>query len=349
MVSVVIPAFNAGRFISRTIDSVLAQTYGDYEIIVVDDGSVDNTAEVVKSYGPKVRYIYQENAGDGPARNTGISAARGEWIAFLDHDDEWLPQKLQSQMELLGRNPDLSWCAANYYEKYGVRQRPAGDYTALSRVLGGKDYFDNLFTAVHKKGCSLITATMMVRRDVFEKAGLFDSCWRRCADYDMWWRIAYHYPRIGYLAQPLAVMHLDVQVGTTKQLALEDKRAADVIRLIGRHLELAGRYGAVNEFRPLASDVLRKGLKTALFHGFGQDARDIIKQFADLFGWYVRCAVILLTVFPHLTSAVMRTTSYLRRLLRLGGQVTRPYSHAEIIKTAQGFTKGDCSPPEGGS
>jgi glycosyltransferase involved in cell wall biosynthesis len=102
MISVVIPAFNAGQFIRRTVDSILAQTYSDFEIIVVDDGSTDNTADVVRSYGPKVRYIYQQNAGDGPARNTGITAAEGDWIAFLDHDDEWLPKKLQLHQKSSG-------------------------------------------------------------------------------------------------------------------------------------------------------------------------------------------------------------------------------------------------------
>ena len=147
MISVVIPAYNAGRFIRRTIDSVLAQTYTDYEIIVVDDGSTDNTAEIVKSYGSKVRYIYQQNAGDGAARNTGIYAAKGEWIAFLDHDDEWLPEKLRLQMELLKRNPQLRWCAANFYKQSGARKVTAGDERVLTAALGGKDYFENFFSA----------------------------------------------------------------------------------------------------------------------------------------------------------------------------------------------------------
>ena len=108
-ISVVIPAFNVGKFIARTLDSVLAQTRAADEIIVVDDGSTDNTAEVVRSYGTKVNFIQQDNAGASTARNTGIKAAQSEWVAFLDGDDEWLPEKLEVQLSLPERNPEWAW------------------------------------------------------------------------------------------------------------------------------------------------------------------------------------------------------------------------------------------------
>jgi glycosyltransferase involved in cell wall biosynthesis len=313
----------------------LAQTYCDYEIVVVDDGSTDDTAEVVKSYGPKVRYIYQENAGDGPARNTGIAAAKGEWIAFLDHDDEWLPEKLKLQMELLGQNPDLRWCTVNFYNKYGEQQAPAGNPEILSKALGNRAYFESFFTAVHRMGLSLISATTMVHRDVFEKVGLFDSCWLRCADYDMWWRIAHHYPRIGYLPRPLVIMHLDVQTGATKLLAVRDKRGRDACNLVARHLELADKFGSADEFIPFASHFLRGILRTTLFHGFKDDARYIVATFPALFPRRVRLLVILLTTCPRFTSALMRAISYLRRVLGLRRDITRRYSHAEVTSAAR--------------
>ncbi len=162
-ISVIIPAFNAGRFINRTIDSVLAQTYKDYELIVVDDGSTDNTGEAVKSYGEKVRYIYQPNAGDGPARNTGINAAKGRWIAFLDHDDEWPPEKLVAQMKLLSANPDLRWCGTNRYQSDGQRCAVVTDSRKIDIKLGGRDYFDNYFRAITEAVCQVITSTLIVR------------------------------------------------------------------------------------------------------------------------------------------------------------------------------------------
>lgn len=323
MISVVIPAFNAGQFIRRTIDSVLAQTYRDYEIIVVDDGSTDNTAEVVKSYGPKIHYIYQKNAGDGPARNTGIAAAKSDWIAFLDHDDEWLPEKLELQIVLLHKHPDLRWCGTNYYKSYFGQQAAVGNPEALRKALAGREYFENFFTAIHQKGCSLITASMVVHREVFEQVGVFDSCWLRWADLDMWWRIAYKFPKIGYLPQPLAIVHLDVQGFVSTNLRLASKRGEQTWKLIGRHLELAREKDALEEFKPLAAKFLRDSLLTSLYHGFKTDARTTIRQFREFFPWYWRLATYLLTVFPRFTAVCMHIIAYIIHLLGLEREISR--------------------------
>jgi glycosyltransferase involved in cell wall biosynthesis len=106
-VSIIIPAYNGDRYIGEAIDSILAQTYNDYEIIVVDDGSTDNTAQVVQQYGKQIQYLSQTNQGVAASRNLGLTAAKGEYIAFLDQDDLFLPQKLLSQVTLLEENPSL--------------------------------------------------------------------------------------------------------------------------------------------------------------------------------------------------------------------------------------------------
>ena len=113
-ITVVIPAYNSEKYIARAIDSVLTQTHKPDEIIVVDDGSTDNTSEIARKYEPSVKLIQQQNAGASVARNTGIEAATSEWIAFLDADDEWLPEKLKLQTEHLKRNPHLQWTTANF-------------------------------------------------------------------------------------------------------------------------------------------------------------------------------------------------------------------------------------------
>ena len=110
-VSVIIPAFNAGWCVRKAIDSVLAQDYADSEVIVVNDGSTDDTAAVLASYGSAIRLIDQPNGGMSNARNAGIRAARGEFLAFLDSDDWWLPGKLTQQVELLRRHPELGFCS----------------------------------------------------------------------------------------------------------------------------------------------------------------------------------------------------------------------------------------------
>ncbi len=106
-VSVIIPAYNCDRYIREAIASVFAQTYTDYELIIVDDGSTDDTAQVIKSYGDRINYIYQTNQGVAQARNTGLAVAQGKYIAFLDQDDFFYPHKLAAQVELMEQNPHL--------------------------------------------------------------------------------------------------------------------------------------------------------------------------------------------------------------------------------------------------
>jgi glycosyltransferase involved in cell wall biosynthesis len=328
-ISVIIPAFNAGRFINRTINSVLAQTYKDYELIVVDDGSTDNTAEAVKSYGTKVRYIYQPNAGDGSARNTGLNAAKGRWIAFLDHDDEWLPEKLVSQMNMLSSNPDLRWCGTNRYQSDGQRCAVVTDSRKIEIKLGGRNYFDNYFRAITEGDCQVITSTLMVRRDVFSEVGVFDGCWKRCADQDMWWRITYKFPRIGYISKPLAIVHLEAPTLTTVRLSLEDKRGDDIRKLITRHLELAKAANMSEEYRPLATKILKEALLEMLYRGFGSDARTTVRQFNNLFAWHWRLGTYLLTIFPNAAAGILQTTVFLAHKLGLERQVSRRWVYQQ--------------------
>ena len=143
-VTIVVPTYNRAHYIGEAIDSILAQDMVDceLEIIVVDDGSKDNTEEVVRNYGNRVRYIRQENQGAGVARNRGIDEARGEWIAFLDSDDRWLPYKLSLQFEVLGHFPGINIIHSNFYTFDGDRIIiPRGlDYWVMS--LRGENAVD---------------------------------------------------------------------------------------------------------------------------------------------------------------------------------------------------------------
>jgi hypothetical protein len=199
-ISVVIPAHNEESRIPRALASVLNQHRRASEIIVVDDGSVDCTDEVVKTFGDQVVYLHQENKGLAAARNAGILSAKCTFIAFLDADDEWLPGHLQEAVRVLSAASNVHWfCAAFECRK------ERGETQFFSRVGGSlirdgviTDYFEA--QALHSFS---LPSTMVVRKRVFDKVGLFNvEISQFGEDLDMWFRIALRYPEIGYSSQP---------------------------------------------------------------------------------------------------------------------------------------------------
>jgi glycosyltransferase involved in cell wall biosynthesis len=192
LVSVIIPNYNNVQYLGKAIQSVLGQTYSDYEIIVIDDGSTDNSHEVVASFGERVHYIWQENKGLGGARNTGIRAAQGEFISLLDADDEWLPAYLERMVGLTTHYPSAAvyYCAAQSIDTNG---------NDLPQVFGGplatKDLYQTLLRANF-----IIPSTVTIRRSVLDKVGLFEQEVRNihgCEDWDLWLRIAPQHIFIG--------------------------------------------------------------------------------------------------------------------------------------------------------
>ena len=195
-ISVVIPTYNRADLISETLDSVLAQTYRDFEVIVVDDGSTDDTIKLLSKYGQDIRIIGQENQGAGSARNTGIREAKGEFIAFLDSDDLWLPKKLERQIAFLDRNRDLSWVYTDVEVFDGESGRKLYILGQCSRLYEG-DILPYLFLKNF-----IPSSTLLVRRSIFNEIGAFKTL-PMAQDCDMWLRIAALYP-VGLIAEPLA-------------------------------------------------------------------------------------------------------------------------------------------------
>ena len=319
-ISVVIPAYNNSRYIGRAIDSILAQTCSADEIIVVDDGSTDNTAEVVRSYGSKVNFIQQENAGAGAARNTGIEAARNEWLAFLDADDEWLPNKLKIQTELLQRNPQLAWVAGNYYRCLCWENRRAPDNLPqkIDALLVGKEFFQNYFAAF-TAGLPGHTDTMLIKRDALKEAGLFTVGQLRANDMDMWWKLAYRWPQIGFVSEPIVIHHLDVSGSISRTY----KDVKIYCNLIDRHLKLATQFNCQNDFKPCAVRVIRRWIRSMLFDARATDIRQMTDQFSDLLPRGYKAFMNLLTTFPHTTAAGCHLISRLVRLLHLRRRLVR--------------------------
>jgi glycosyltransferase involved in cell wall biosynthesis len=172
LVSAIIPVYNGGRFLRAALESVFAQTYRPFEVIVVDDGSVDDSGVIAQSF-PDVRYIYQTNQGVAAARNNAIEAARGEFLAFLDQDDLWTPEKLNLQMDHLLNNPDVGYTLT--HQQY---------FLDPGATLPGW-FRKELLSTVHT-GWSL--GTFVVRRTAFEKIGNFATGYVAASDSDWFFR-----------------------------------------------------------------------------------------------------------------------------------------------------------------
>lgn len=189
-VSVIIPTYNRAEYVTQAIDSVLAQTYTDYEIIVVDDGSADNTKEVLLPYMDRIRYIYQENAGVSAARNTGIKAAKGDWITFLDSDDEWLPGKLAVQIRAVERHPQLVAHMVNI----NLTNYNDSDQNSFLHCKfpfeGNEGIIDDPFIPHFTYRTLAMPVAVMCRKECAINAGLFDESFVCGEDYDFVCRLA---------------------------------------------------------------------------------------------------------------------------------------------------------------
>jgi glycosyltransferase involved in cell wall biosynthesis len=177
--SVIIPAYNQARYLGEAIKSVLAQTFHDYEIVVVNDGSTDETETVGLRYGEKIRYVYQENQGLAGARNSGIRAAKGVWIALLDSDDYWLPEFLERMMALIDKHPQavVFYGAAQCVDEQGLPMKQVVGYRS---VENGRLYHALL------RANFIIPSTVVIKKKVIEQAGCFDQSLRSCEDWDLW-------------------------------------------------------------------------------------------------------------------------------------------------------------------
>jgi glycosyltransferase involved in cell wall biosynthesis len=185
-ISTIIPTYNRSSKVIRAISSVLYQTFTDYEIIVVDDGSNDDTLDRLAPLSRYIRYLcHSKNLGVSAARNTGIKASRSPFIAFLDSDDYWLPEKLSMQMDFFRHHPEAVACQTEeIWIRKGIRVNPRKKH-----VKPSGDIFESSL-----KLCLVSPSSVMVRRSLCDELGLFDEDLPACEDYDLWLRISCRYP-----------------------------------------------------------------------------------------------------------------------------------------------------------
>jgi glycosyltransferase involved in cell wall biosynthesis len=219
-ISVIIPTFNRSGLICRAIDNVFQQTYRDFELIIVDDGSTDDTQSKLKQYGNRIRLLTQENAGPAVARNRGAQVARGEIIAFQDSDDTWHPTKLERQVALLQRlGNSVPCCLCNAdMEIIDGKSQTAFDYS-LIRPKHKEGLWLNVGEVLATRFV-LFNQSVAIRRSAFEKVGGFDVALRYLEDYDLPLRLSFEGPW-AFIKDPL-VIYSGPSAGSYSQKALND-------------------------------------------------------------------------------------------------------------------------------
>lgn len=197
LVSVIIPTYNRARLAERAIGSVRRQTFRDFELIVVDDGSDDETAETLARFGSEIRVIAQENRGVSAARNSGLGAAHGELLAFLDSDDEWLPDKLERQTNRFRSRRQLFIC---HTEEIWYRNGKELRQKDIHRKQGGC-FFERAL-----ERCLISPSSVMMSRGLLDDVGWFDENLPAAEDYDLWLRVtAFH--EVDFIPEPLVIKH----------------------------------------------------------------------------------------------------------------------------------------------
>ena len=226
LVDVIIPSYNYGRFLQESINSVLGQTFQDFNLFIIDDGSTDNTKEVVSRYQSlhsNIQYFFQENRGLPAARNAGLKLSTAPFIAFLDADDVWMPEKLEETLKPFYAQPNLGVVYTlvemmNGWGNHLVQERPC-------TPVRGEVFHQLLFN----NSIAGSSSSVLVRKECVKKVGSFDESLPSCEDWDLWLRIARYFP-FDYIAKPLVKiriheknMHKDVERMVRGKLALMEK------------------------------------------------------------------------------------------------------------------------------
>lgn len=241
LISVVIPVFNRSGILPRALQSVLRQSYSNLEILVVDDHSTENIREVCVSY--PVHYQLSDGRGVSAARNTGIKKSRGEMIAFLDSDDEWVPQKIELQMEYLQQHPECSFVHSN--ELWLHNGEPVAQL-AKHKKYGGR-IFDKCLEL-----CIIGASCTMVRRELIERIGSFDEYFPTCEDYDYWLRVCAQ-ENVGFLEEELTIKH----AGHSDQLSLQ-YHSMDLWRLRALVKHMNSPFLTAEEHKLLVDNIQKK-------------------------------------------------------------------------------------------
>jgi len=278
-VSVIIPAYNCPEYVPAALESVFTQTFTDFEVILINDDSpqTERLEYFVAPYRDRIVYLKQENRGPAGARNTGIGAARGKYVAFLDSDDCWPPEYLAAQMKLFEENPSLDLVYADAVLFGDIRLHRK---TFISVSNPRLTSFEDLVV----QGCQIIPSATVVRKQVIIEAGLFDEDLRGPEDYDLWLRLLHRGARIAYqpTVSALRRVHADALTKDTKKMLEDEER---VLSKLNRTLQLSdeARSLLLSRHIPIKADVCLEKGKRCLFSGESWQAREYLESAYTLF------------------------------------------------------------------
>jgi glycosyltransferase involved in cell wall biosynthesis len=301
LVSIIIPAFNAAEYIGETLDSVFAQTFTGYEVIVINDGSPDteDLERELKRFPSPLRYLKQANKGAAAARNTGLRAAAGEFVAFLDADDTWLPTFLEKQLNLLKRsNADFV-----YADALLTGNSPLSGRTFMQVQPSRGEVTPESLLAVE---VTVLTSTVLARKQPIIEVGLFNETVKRGHDFELWLRLAKHGVRFAYQDDVLA-HHRIIESSLSGDTISQLKRTLSVLDVIGKRDDLsAGEKAALqfNRNRTLGELALEDG-KSRLIAGDFPGAREGFRKAHQLHGgWKLRLVCAGMSLTPELLRRV---------------------------------------------
>ena len=243
-ITVVIPTYNRYEVVKRALNSVFAQTHSPCEVIVIDDGSTDETQQITQDF-PAIKYFYQENSGVSSARNLGIEKSTCDWVAFLDSDDEWHLDKLREQTTFHKENPDI---LISYTDENWIRNNVAVKMPKKFRKFGGEIFKECL------SHCIIAPSATMINKEILNSVGTFDESLEVCEDYDLWLRVAQTH-KIGLVDKKLITKY----GGDEDQLSLKHW-GMDRFRVVS----LEKLLKLESEYEELIRDILLKKYKVLL-------------------------------------------------------------------------------------
>ena len=255
IVSIVIPTFNRSRYLRKAIESVLAQTFQDFEIIVMDDGSTDDTRKIASSFGSKVSYFYQTNQGSPEARNAGLRLAKGKYLGLLDCDDLFLPDWLERGMEILNRMPQVALVHGET-EVIDSEGKLIPEETAYIRKFYEKERKEGSGYLRILKGNAMFPSAILFRRECLERVGFFNPAFAPREDYDWYLRLALQ-NQVYLLERPAVVLYRRHKVNQSGQY--DSKATAQVyVAILEQQLSLISKYMIGSQYRRVRGSILAK-------------------------------------------------------------------------------------------